>query len=94
VGGDPNSPYTAEFDADFPVGSVDAINLVLLPNAITSACREMAGICFTIGATQILTPTPEPATLSILGAALGIFLMVRRSVRRPTEGPPEDLAGT
>jgi hypothetical protein len=91
-GGDPNSPYTAEFDADFPVGSVDPINLVLLPNAITSACREMAGICFTLGSTQIVTPAPEPASLSILGVALGIFLMARRSVRRPTRGPSQGPA--
>jgi hypothetical protein len=81
------------FAADFPVGFVEPITLSLVvPDPQFSGPCPSQLPCYLLYG-DIVTSTPEPATLSILGAALGIFLMARRSVRRPTEGPPEDLAG-
>jgi len=91
------------FTAYFPIGSVSTIEVTLssnpppLGNGVCQGYEENkslppGSLCFGLNGGLVVL-TPEPATLSILGAALGIFLMARRSVHRPTEGPPEDLAG-
>jgi hypothetical protein len=88
---DPSAPL-ADFAAGFPVGSIDQISISLGSTAASCSEALFEPPCLGIVSGEIVTPTPEPATLSILGAALGIFLMARRAVRHPPEGPSEDLA--
>jgi hypothetical protein len=91
---DPSSLIAEEFAADFPAGSVEPITILFGSGAPTCGGPLFGEPpCLGIVNGQIPAPTPEPATLSIFGAALGIFLMTRRVVRRPTKGPSEDLAG-
>jgi hypothetical protein len=90
ISSDTMNPLFAELAADFPPDSVDPITL-----SLEAPGTSMFGFCpgpaqplsFCIEHGEILTPVPEPATLSILGVALGIFLMACRSVRPPREGP-------
>jgi hypothetical protein len=92
------------FTADFPLGSTLPIDLTMAaPDSPAGMgfqnCRVYeqshtvppGSICLQVIRGEILAAAPEPATLSILGAALAIFLMARRSVRRPTEGPAQDI---
>ena len=89
--------YAAEFAADFPIGSVDSIDVPLsfdpfycpsvapgIPDRLSVGGGFISGPIFTVA--------PEPASLSILGVALGIYLIARRVARRPTEEPSEDPA--
>jgi len=92
------------FTADFPLGSTLPIDLTMAaPDSPAGMgfqnCRVYeqshtvppGSICLQVIGGEILAAAPEPATLSILGAALAIFLMARRSVRRPAEGPAHDI---
>ena len=87
------------FTADFPLGSTLPIDLTMSPDLSFGNCRAYeethtvppGSICLQVIGGEILAAAPEPATLSILGAALAIFLMARRSVRRPTEGLAQDI---
>jgi hypothetical protein len=90
-----SSLIAAEFAADFPVGSIYSISVSLEadPQGLHSGAGPCLPPCYVIAGGDILTPVPEPASRSILGAALGIFLMARRVARRATKGPSEDLAG-
>jgi hypothetical protein len=72
---DPSSSIAAMFAADFPTGSIDPISVSLGSGPFMPSCLPP---CYDITGGDILTPAPEPASLSILGAALGIFLMSRK----------------
>jgi hypothetical protein len=87
---DPSSSIAAMFAADFPTGSIDPISVSLeaAPPGVIPPGGPCQPPCYVIAGGDILTPVPEPATLSILGVALGIFLMARA-----IKGPSEDLAG-
>ena len=92
-------PDSPAFTADFPLGSTLPIDLTMSPDLSFGNCRVYeeshtvppGSICLQVIRGEILAAAPEPATLSILGAALAIFLMARRSVRRPTEGSAHDI---
>jgi len=77
-----SGPNAAQFTADFPIGSVDFINVSLIHDAQTQ-CPSDVPNCLIVGGGTV--SAPEPASLSILGAALGLYLLVGRAVRRPEE---------
>jgi len=97
------------FTAYFPIGSVSTIEVTLSPNpppqgnGVCQAYEQnnslpTGSLCFELQGGEVLTPTPEPASLSILGVALTSFrwpagrsdaqLQPLREARSDPGGPP------
>ena len=77
VGGVATGLYSSQFAGDFPIGSIDTIDLHLY--ADPSYCSSVGAVpgtftCLVAGPVSDINSVtvPEPATLSILGVALGI----------------------